>query len=141
MYCYLLPCNKVVDICYGVHDTTYLEAEGPNWDCIPGDARPAQREGGYLLPFAEKGSLMHLFSPLWIFVTTLRLPLVAACRGYSLLWPGGFSLQRPPSWQSTGSGCTGFSSCSLQALEHVDFSGCSLQALEHVDFSGCSTGT
>ena len=32
-------------MCCGVHDTTYLEAEGPNWDCIPGDARPAQRVG------------------------------------------------------------------------------------------------
>ena len=32
----------------------------PNWDCIPGDACSAQRDG-YPLPFAEKGFLMHLF--------------------------------------------------------------------------------
>ena len=65
-----------------------------------------------------------LFSLHWVFVAALRLPLGAAGRGCSLLRPTGFSLQWPPSLWSTGSRCTGFHSCSLQALEHLDFSSC-----------------
>ena len=67
---------------------------------------------------------IYLFLLHWVFVAVLRLPLGAARRGCSRLWPTGFSLQWPPSLRSTGSRSTGFGSCSLQALEHLDFSSC-----------------
>ena len=62
---------------------------------------------------------IYLFSLRWVFAAALKLPLGAARRACSRLWPTGFSLQWPPSLRSTG-----FSSCSLQALEHLDFSSC-----------------
>ena len=46
------------------------------------------------------------------------LSLVAASRGYSLLWCVGFSLRWLLLLWSTGSRCVGFSSCGLWALEH-----------------------
>ena len=46
------------------------------------------------------------------------LSLVAARGGYSSLWCVGFSLQWLLLLQSTGSRCTGFSSCGSRALEH-----------------------
>ena len=61
----------------------------------------------------------------WVFVAARRLSLVAArrlslvaaSRGYSSLWCAGFSLWWLLLLRSTGSRCTGFSSCSSQALE------------------------
>ena len=50
----------------------------------------------------------------WVFVAVLRLSLVAASRGYSLLQCAGFSLQWLLLW-STGSRHTGFSSCGAWA--------------------------
>ena len=47
----------------------------------------------------------------WVFVAARGLSLVAASRGYSSLWCSGFSLQWLLLLQSTGSRCTGFSSC------------------------------
>ena len=48
----------------------------------------------------------------WVFVAVCGLSLVAASGGYSLLWCAGFSLRWLLLLWSTGSGRTGFSSCS-----------------------------
>ena len=53
----------------------------------------------------------------WVFVAVCGLPLVAATRGYSLLWCAGFSLSWLLLLQSTGSRSAGFSSCGTWALE------------------------
>ena len=47
----------------------------------------------------------------WVFAASCRLSLVAARRGYSLLWCVGFSLRWLLLLQSTGSRRAGFSSC------------------------------
>ena len=47
----------------------------------------------------------------WVFIAVHRLSLVAASGGYSSLRCTGFSLQSRLLLQSTGSRCTGFSSC------------------------------
>ena len=54
----------------------------------------------------------------WVFAAVHGLSLVAASRGYSFSRCAGFSLQWLLLLQSTGSRCTGFSSCGSQALEH-----------------------
>ena len=51
----------------------------------------------------------------WVFVAVRRLSLVAVSGGYSSLWCAGFSLWWLLPLQSTGSRCSGFSSCSTQA--------------------------
>ena len=64
---------------------------------------------------------IYLFIYLWlccVFVAAHRLSLVVVSGGYSLLQCAGFSLQWLLWLQSTGSRCTGFSSCGLWALEH-----------------------
>ena len=53
----------------------------------------------------------------WVFVAACGLSLVAASRGYSLLWCAGFSLQWLFLLQRMGSRHAGFSSCGLRALE------------------------
>ena len=50
-----------------------------------------------------------------VFFAVRGLFLVAASRGYLSLWRTGFSLQWLLLLWSTGSRCTGFSSCSMQA--------------------------
>ena len=47
----------------------------------------------------------------WVFIAALGLSLVAVRGGYSLVWCVSFPLQWLLLLQSTGSGCTGFSSC------------------------------
>ena len=42
------------------------------------------------------------------------LSLVVGSRSHSLLWSWDFSLQGLLLWQSTGSRCTGFSSCGTE---------------------------
>ena len=54
----------------------------------------------------------------WVFIAARRLSLVAASRGYSSLRCAGFSLRWLLLLRSTGSRCTGFSSCGSRALEH-----------------------
>ena len=54
----------------------------------------------------------------WVFVAEHRLSLVAVSGGYSSLWYAGFSLRWLLLLRSTGSRCTGFSSCSSPALEY-----------------------
>ena len=51
----------------------------------------------------------------WVFVAARGLSLVAASGGYSSLRCTGFSLQWLLLFQSTGSRCTGFSSCGTWA--------------------------
>ena len=51
----------------------------------------------------------------WVFLAVRGLSLVAASGGYSSLQCGRFSLQWLLLLRSTGSRCTGFSSCSTQA--------------------------
>ena len=51
----------------------------------------------------------------WVFVAVHGLSLVAASRGYSLLWCAGFSLRWLLLLWSTGSRHTGFSSCGTWA--------------------------
>ena len=51
----------------------------------------------------------------WVFGAVRRLSLVAASGGYSLLWCAGFSLRWLLLLHSTGSRCTGFSSCGTWA--------------------------
>ena len=51
----------------------------------------------------------------WVFVAVRWLSLAAASGGYSSLWCAGFSLQWLLLLRSTGSRCTGFSSCGTQA--------------------------
>ena len=60
-------------------------------------------------------------------VAVFRLSLVTESRGHSLLWCTGFSLLWLLLLHSTGSGHTGFSSCSMQTqqLWHMGFS-CSM---------------
>ena len=53
----------------------------------------------------------------WVFVAARGLSLVAASGGYSSLRCAGFSLRWLLSLWSTGSRCTGFSSCGSQALD------------------------
>ena len=53
---------------------------------------------------------------LWVFVAVRGLSLIAASGGYSSLWCTGFSLQWLLLW-STGSRCTGFSSCGTRAQQ------------------------
>ena len=53
----------------------------------------------------------------WVFVAACGLSLVAASGGSSWLQCAGFSLQWLLLLRSTGSRCTGFSSCGSQALE------------------------
>ena len=53
----------------------------------------------------------------WVLVAACGLSLVAASRGYSLLWCAGFSLRWLLLLQSLGSRRAGFSSCGSQALE------------------------
>ena len=61
------------------------------------------------------------------------LSLVAASRGYSLLWCTGFSLRWLLLLWSTGSRHMGFSSCGFQALEHrLSSCGTWAQQLWHV---------
>ena len=52
----------------------------------------------------------------WVFVATRRLSLVAASGGYSSVRCAGFSLRWLLLLRSTGSRCTGFSSCGSRAL-------------------------
>ena len=52
-----------------------------------------------------------------VFIATCMLSLVVASGGYSLLQCTGFSLQWLLLLWSTGSRCTGFSSCGMRALE------------------------
>ena len=54
----------------------------------------------------------------WVFAAACGLFLAAASGGYSSLCCAGFSLWWLLLLRSTGSTCTGFSSCGLQALEH-----------------------
>ena len=51
----------------------------------------------------------------WVFIAAHRLSLVAASGGYSSLQCAGFSLWWLLLLQSTGSRCTGFSSCGMWA--------------------------
>ena len=51
----------------------------------------------------------------WVFVAVRGLSLVAASGGYSSLWCTGFSPRWLLLFWSTGSRCTGFSSCSTRA--------------------------
>ena len=51
----------------------------------------------------------------WVFVAAHGLSLVVVSGGYSSMWCTGFSLQWLLLLQSTGSRCTGFSSCSAWA--------------------------
>ena len=53
----------------------------------------------------------------WVFVAAHGLSLVVVSGCYSLLRCAGFSLQWLLLLRSTGSRCTGFRSCGLQALE------------------------
>ena len=51
----------------------------------------------------------------WVFVAAHRLSLVVVSGGYSLLRCTGFSLRWLLLLRSTGSRCTGFISCGMQA--------------------------
>ena len=51
----------------------------------------------------------------WVFVAVHGLSLVAASRGYSLLWCAGFSFRWLLLLRSTGSRRAGISSCGTQA--------------------------
>ena len=63
-----------------------------------------------------KINLFHLFIfGCWVFVAVHGLSLVVASGGYSLLRGAGFSLWWLLLLWSTGSRCTGFSSCGLRA--------------------------
>ena len=61
--------------------------------------------------------LFIYFWLLWVFIAVHGLSLVAASRGYSSLQCMGFSLRWLLLLRSTGSRCTGFSSCGSRALE------------------------
>ena len=67
--------------------------------------------------FLKKINLFIYFWLRWVFVAAHRLSLVAASGGYSSLRWAGFSLWWLLVLWSTGSRCTGFSSCGLWALE------------------------
>ena len=57
----------------------------------------------------------NLFWLRWVLVAVRGLSLVAASGGYSSLWCAGFSLRWLLLLWSTGSRCTGFSSCGTRA--------------------------
>ena len=59
--------------------------------------------------------ILFIFWLCWVFVAVCRLSLVAANGAYSSLWHVGFSLQCLLLLWSTGSRCTGFSSCGAWA--------------------------
>ena len=85
-------------------------------------AEPCKENGWFMLPKtlnSLKGFSKALFflTYFWlcsVFVAWHRLSLVAASRGYSLLWCADFSVQWLLLW-STGSRRLGFSSCNTQA--------------------------
>ena len=58
---------------------------------------------------------LFIFWLCWVFVAVRGLSLVAASRGYSLLWCDGFSLRLLLLLQSMGSRRTGFSGCGTRA--------------------------
>ena len=63
----------------------------------------------------------------WVFIAVRGLSLVPASSGYSSLWCTGFSMRWLLLLQSTGSRCTGFSSCGSWAPERR-LSSCGAQA-------------
>ena len=76
--------------------------------------------------FVQQRSPQYFFFPkfiyysfwlCWVFVAARGLSLVVASRGYSSLRCAGFSLWWLLLLRSTGSRCTGFSSCGSRALE------------------------
>ena len=67
--------------------------------------------------FFNKFILFIYFWLHWVFAAACRLSLVAVSGGYSLLPCVGFSLPWLLLLQSTGSRCTGFSSCSTWAQQ------------------------
>ena len=69
------------------------------------------------LVFFFKINLFIYFLLHWVFVAALRLSLVAVSWGYSSLQCVGFSLRWLPPLRSTGSRCTGFSSCGTPAQQ------------------------
>ena len=73
-----------------------------------------------------------LFRLRWVFVAARGLSLVAVSGGYSSLRCGGFSLRWLLLLRSTGSRCTGFSSCGTRASVVVarGLSSCRSRALE-----------
>ena len=75
----------------------------------------------------------------WVFVAACGLSLVVASGGYSLLQCVGFSLQWLLLLRSTGSRCTGFSSCSTwaQQLLHMGPRAHGLQQLQHAGSRLC----
>ena len=89
--------------------------------------------------FVQQRSPQYFFFPkfiyysfwlCWVFVAARGLSLVVASRGYSSLRCAGFSLWWLLLLRSTGSRCTGFSSCGSRALERR-LSSCGSRALEH----------
>ena len=60
-------------------------------------------------------SFYILFLLHWVFVAVRGLSLIVASGGYSSLWCTGLSLRWLLLLRSTGSRCTGFSSCGTRA--------------------------
>ena len=65
--------------------------------------------------FLKKLINLFIFRLCWVFVAARGLSLVAVSGGYSSLRCTGFSLRWLLSLRSTGSRCTGFSSCGAWA--------------------------
>ena len=96
---------------------------------------PGDPSHHYLLPSFLLINLFYLFIYLWLCQPARSqedLSLVAASGGYSSLWCADFSLRWLLLLRSTGSRCTGFSSCGTQA------SSCGSWALER-RLSSCGT--
>ena len=99
----------------------------------PGQGDPSPREGELLFLIYIYALFFILFIYLsslrWVFVDARGLSLVVVSGGYSLLWCAGFSSRWLLLLRSTGSRCTGFSSCGSRALE-CRLSSCGSRALE-----------
>ena len=94
---------------------------------VQGPAPPAPPAREALLHFMHRWGFQvqlllkkfrgFFFWPRWVFVAARGLSLVAASRRYSSLPCAGFSLRWLLLLRSTGSRCTGFSSCGVWAQQ------------------------
>ena len=89
--------------------------EGREW--VPAGSKRPHLTLLFLFLFFNLFILFSYFWLRWVFVAVRGLSLVATSRGYSLLRCMGFSLWWFLLLRSTGSRCTGFSTCGTPAQQ------------------------
>ena len=97
-----IMCYKVICVMEKVELSRGIEGDGAGVCSL-----------GYALQFYFL--FLFFFCLCWVFIAARGLSVVAASRGYSLLWCVGFSLRWLLLLQSTGSRHVGFSSCGTRA--------------------------